>query len=82
MDMVEIYCGPNDQSLVLLRGWLESQGIECVARAEVVPSVYPLSVDGLGEIRLVVSPADSERARRLVEEFKNRGTEDPALGYE
>ncbi len=75
MDMTEVYRGPDNEALLLIRGWLESQGINCVVNSDLVHSVHPLTVDGLGEARILVGEADVGRARRLIEEFRARGTQ-------
>jgi hypothetical protein len=74
MEMVEVYRGPDDESLLLIKGWLESQGMNCVVSSDLVHSVHPLTVDGLGEVRIFVSESDAERARQLIEDFQKRGT--------
>ena len=74
MDMVEVYRGPDDESLLLVKGWLESQGMHCVVSSDLVHSVHPLTVDGLGEVRIFVSESDADRARKLIEDFLHRGT--------
>jgi hypothetical protein len=78
MEMVEVYRGPDDESLLLLKGWLESQGVECVVSSDLVHSVHPITVDGLGEVRILVAESDAERAGRLVHEFSARGTDGDA----
>ncbi len=75
MDMVEVYRGPDDERLLLIRSWLDSQGVACVVGSDIVHSVHPLTVDGLGEARVLVAGADAERARCLIEEFLRRGDE-------
>jgi len=72
MDMVEIYRGPDDERLLLIRGWLDSQGVACMVTSDLVHSVHPLTVDGLGEARILVGETDAERARRMIEEFDAR----------
>jgi len=80
MEWTEIYRGPDDESLILLKGWLESQGVECVVRSDLVHSVHPISVDGLGEVRVLVDPKDSDRARALVDAFARRAEGGDAPG--
>ena len=78
MDVVEIYRGPDDESLLLLKGRLESQGVECMTRSDLVHSVHPITVNGLGEVRILVAESDAARARELVNDFRNRGTGESA----
>lgn len=76
MGMVEIYRGPDDETLLLLKSWLESHGVECVVGSDLVHSVHPLTVDGLGEVRILVAETEADAAGRLVGEFQARGTRD------
>jgi hypothetical protein len=78
MDMAEVYRGPDDESLLLIKGWLESAGVDCVVSSDLVHSVHPLTVDGLGEVRIFVSESEADRARQLIEDFRNRGTGEPS----
>src|SRR6478736_8331028 len=41
-----------------------------VVSSDVPQSIFPLSVDGLGNIRLAVHPSDSEEARRIIESHR------------
>ena len=48
----------NDAEAELVRGILQSYGIPCQVSSHITHSVVPLTVDGLGEIRLSV-PEDA-----------------------
>lgn len=52
----------------VIRSFLESNSIRCVFRHDMVQSIYPISVDGLGEIKIFVSESDLPVAKRLLEE--------------
>jgi hypothetical protein len=52
----------------VLKNFLESQGIRCVLRGQMAPTVYPFSVDGMGEIKVLVSEADYPLAKELLAE--------------
>lgn len=62
----------------IIRGRLESQGIATRLRYEAVGSIYAVTVDGLGEVRILVPSADSERARELL----SRSYDDGDLPWE
>jgi len=59
----------------VLKNFLESQGILCVLRGQMAPTVYPFSVDGMGEIKVMVSEADFPLAKDLLAERPPRETE-------
>jgi hypothetical protein len=50
----------------VLKSYLESNGIPCILRGQVVQSVHPFSADGLGEIKIFVSKKDYKTAKELL----------------
>lgn len=62
----------------IIRGRLESQGIATRLRYEAAGSIYAITIDGLGEVRILVPSADSERARELL----SRSYDDGDLPWE
>jgi hypothetical protein len=62
----------------IIRGRLESQGIATRLRYEAAGSIYAITVDGLGEVRVLVSSSDCERARELL----SRSYDDGDLPWE
>jgi Putative prokaryotic signal transducing protein len=51
----------------VIKSFLESNGIVCIYRGLVVPSIYSFTTDGMGEIRIMVKEADFETAKALLE---------------
>jgi hypothetical protein len=58
--------GPVEAEVI--RTFLESQGIPCILRGRMAQSIYPFSVDGMGEIKILVSEADYDAAEELLKE--------------
>jgi len=58
--------GPVEAEVI--KTFLESQGIPCILRGRMAQSVYPFSVDGMGEIKILISAADLDAAKELLEE--------------
>jgi len=54
-----------------VRSLLEAHGVMSVVSSDVPHSIFPLSVDGLGEVRLSVHPDDAEEARRIIESHRS-----------
>jgi len=54
-----------------VRSLLEAHGVMSVVSSDVPQSIFPLSVDGLGEVRLSVHPDDAEEARRIIESHRS-----------
>ncbi len=65
-DLVEVarVYGPFEADLI--RSFLESHGIVSIARGRTAPFVYPLTVDGLAEFKVLVEPAERERALEII----------------
>jgi hypothetical protein len=62
----------------IIRGRLESQGIATRLRYEAAGSIYAITIDGLGEVRILVPSADFERAKELL----SRSYDDGDLPWE
>ena len=50
----------------IITGRLESEGIPTQLRYEAAGSIYAVTIDGLGEVRILVPLADWERAKELL----------------
>lgn len=50
----------------LLASFLRSEGVPVHFRSHVPPSVYPLAVDGLAEVQVLVPAEDLERAQEAL----------------
>lgn len=65
----------NDETEAhLIFGLLQGEGIKCRMQSMRVPQ-YPLTVDGLGEIRILVTEKELTEARRIVAASTNRPME-------
>ncbi len=60
----------------LVAGFLSGAGIPVRFRTHVPPSVYPVTVDGLAEVQLLVPAADLARAREALAAFESGGEGD------
>jgi hypothetical protein len=50
----------------IIAGRIESEGIATRLRYEAAGSIYAITIDGLGEVRILVPAADWERAKELL----------------
>jgi len=62
----------------LLKGFLEAEGIQVRLRYHVPPAVYPLTVDGLAEVQILVPEEDLFEAEEALKAFRTP-PEDDAL---
>ena len=57
----------------IITGRLQSEGIRTKLRYEAAGSIYAITIDGLGEVRIHVPVADSERAREVLSRAYDHG---------
>ncbi len=69
MDIVRVRSVQGQPEADLLQSLLEANGIESFTRGRAVQSVHPFTMDGLGEIRILVREEDADKARKVIEEF-------------
>ena len=50
-----------------VRSFLEAEGVETVLRGESLSKTHGLTLDGLGEVGILVDAADEQRARALLD---------------
>jgi ribonuclease-3 len=60
----------SDIEASIVRGLLESHGIDASVASDVPHAVFPLTVNGLGEVRIAVSGDEAESAVRLIEDYR------------
>ena len=65
-DLVVIFRTHSDIEAQIVRGLLEAHGVMSVMSSDVPHSIFPLSVDGLGEVRIAVHPGEAEEAVRII----------------
>ena len=74
-ELVVIFRTHSDIEAQIVRGLLESHGVMSVVSSDVPHSIFPLSVDGLSEVRIAVHAEEAEEAQRIIEahrtELKN-----------
>lgn len=69
MDIVRIHSVQGQPEADLLKSLLEANGIESFTKGRAVQSVHPFTMDGLGEIQILVRDEDADKARKIIEKF-------------
>jgi hypothetical protein len=69
-DTVSIYKVADENEAYIIKGLLESEGILSLLQTNVDQTVFPFTVDGLGEVSILVLENDAERGRKIIEEAK------------
>ena len=68
--LVVIFRTQSDIEASVVRGLLETHGIRALLASDLPHAVFPLTIDGLGEVRLSVRKDEADSARRLIAEFR------------
>ena len=66
-ELVEVYKAAGELEAQVIKGLLESNGICCFLKSHAAPSVHVFTVDGMGEVKVMVWDSMAERARKLIE---------------
>jgi len=64
--LVDVYRASGELEAHVIKGLLESNGIPCMLRSDAAFSVHAFTVDGMGEVKVVVLESMAEEARRIV----------------
>ncbi len=69
-ELVVVFRTSSDVEASIVRGLLEAHGLPSVTASDVPHSIFPLNVDGLGEVRISVRRDDADLARRIIESHR------------
>ena len=64
--MVEVYKAANEMEAQVIKGLLESYGIPSFLKSHAAPSVHMFTVDGMGEVKVMVMSSMADRAKELI----------------
>ncbi|MBP7794737.1 MAG: NUDIX domain-containing protein [Candidatus Saccharicenans sp.] len=68
-DLVELTRVWSLAEAEVIKSFLGSNGLMCLLKGQIVHSIYPFTLDGLGETLVLVLKKDLERARELLEDY-------------
>ncbi len=68
MNMVCVHKAQGQMEADLIRSMLSASGIESFTAGWAAASVHPFTMDGMGEVQIMVREDDAGEARRLIEE--------------
>ena len=66
IELVRVYRAQGEVEAQMIRGLLESDGIESMLHGEAVRLTHGLTLDGLAVVDIVVRREDSERASAII----------------
>ena len=70
--MTVVFRTHSDIEATIVRGLLESHGIYAAASSDLTHALFPLSIDGLGEVRIAVTSSEADAARSIIREQRAR----------
>ena len=69
-DLTIIFRTQSDVEASIVRGLLESHSIPTVVTSVLTHALFPMAIDGLGEVRISVHPDDADEALRIIESHR------------
>lgn len=70
--MTVVFRTHSDIEATIVRGLLESHGIYAAASSDLTHAVFPLSINGLGEVRIAVAASEADAAKAIIREQRSR----------
>jgi ribonuclease-3 len=74
MDWPVVFRSHSDIEAQIVRGLLETHGIDSIPSTGPGPSVFPFNAEGLVEVRIAVPPDQAETAIRIIAEHREQVT--------
>ena len=68
MKLVEVYKASGEAEALIIKSLLESNGIPSILQSHAAPSAHVFTVDGMGEVKVMVGESKAEEAKRLIGE--------------
>ena len=65
-ELVEVYRATNEMEAQVIKSLLESYEIPCFLKSNAAPSVHMFTIDGMGEVGVMVWDSMIDRARELI----------------
>ena len=67
---VIIFYAQGQIEALIIKGKLESNGIPVILKQEAIGKIYGLTLNGLGEVKVLVPESHKEEAIKILEESK------------
>jgi len=64
--LVEVYKAGSEMEAQVIKSLLESYEIPCLFKSNAAPSVHMFTLNGMGEVRVMVWDSDADKARELI----------------
>jgi ribonuclease III len=73
-NLIVVFRSPSEIEARVVRGLLETHGIASLLSSDVPRAIFPLAVDGIGDVRISVLPDDAEEAERIIASHRTEVT--------
>lgn len=77
-----VYIANSEPEAYIVAGRLQSEGIPTFVHQEPVGKAYGLTIGALGEVKVLVSPSDFERAQEILDDDEDYESDDTNLALE
>lgn len=64
--IVELCRVPHEDEALAIESLLASCNIKCILQSDITRSIYPFTVDGLAEVRILVADSDLEKSKKII----------------
>jgi hypothetical protein len=71
--LVSVHVCYSDAEAEVVIAFLRTNEIDAVSTSVIDHSVFPITADGLAEVRVLVAEESVEAARSLLEQYKSQG---------
>ena len=65
--LVEVYKANSEMEAQVIKSLLESYDIPCFLKSNAAPSVHVFTIDGMGEVKIMVLESMADSARELIQ---------------
>jgi ribonuclease-3 len=69
-DLTVIFRTQSDVEASVVRALLEAHDVPTVVSSDLPHSIFPVAINGLGEVRIAVHPEDADEARRIIDSHR------------
>lgn len=69
--IVELCRVPHEDEALAIESLLASCNIKCILQSDITRSIYPFTIDGLAEVRILVSDRDLEKSKEIISQDIN-----------
>ena len=64
--LVEVYKANNEMEAQVIKSLLGSYDIPCFLKSNAAPSVHMFTIDGMGEVEVMVLDSVADKAKKLI----------------